>query len=364
MAEERMLLQSNEAVGWAALAADCMAYFGYPITPQNEIIEWFAKEFPKRGKIFIQSQCETGASNMLYGAAACGVRSINSTSGPGWGLMQEAISNAANAEIPFVIVLVQRGGPGAGTTNHAQMDYVSTTKGGGQGGYKTPVLAPNSPQDTYYLVQYAFHMADRLRTPVIILSDGIVGQMMEPVVLKKYEFGPLPPKDWAISGFANRKGGQRLALSCAQGWSGQPPYLSYQSFLAHLNEKWPSIIENEQKWETWNCDDAKLILVAYGYCSRVCLEAAQMARAEGLKVGLIRPITLWPFPAKIIQEKVAQGARFLVVEDSLGQMVEDVRCIVQGKAPVDLLGVLARHNPGPAGLIFPGRVLQEVKKLL
>ena len=148
MAEERMLLQSNEAVGWAALAADCMCYFGYPITPQNEIIEWFAKEFPKRGKIFIQSQCETGASNMLYGAAACGVRSINSTSGPGWGLMQEAISNAANAEIPFVIVLVQRGGPGAGTTNHAQMDYISTTKGGGQGGYKTPVLAPNSPQDT------------------------------------------------------------------------------------------------------------------------------------------------------------------------------------------------------------------------
>jgi 2-oxoglutarate ferredoxin oxidoreductase subunit alpha len=361
---ERIFVQANEAVGWGAVSADCMCFFGYPITPQNEITEWFARELPKRGKIFVQAQCETAAINMLYGAASVGVRAITSTSGPGWGLMQETMSNGANAEVPFVVVLVQRGGPGAGTTQHAQMDYNSTTKGGGQGGYKTPVLAPASVQETHDLVQYAFYLADKHRTPVIVLTDAIVGQMAEPLEVKKLDFGPLPPKDWAAIGSKYHKDGKRVGISCAQGWSGQPPYFTYQSFLEHLNKKYPFIEETEQKYETWQTDDAKLILVAYGYTARVSLEAAMMARREGLKVGVIRPITLWPFPSNIIKEKTAQKARFLVVEDSLGQMVEDVKCVVQGKTDVHFLGMLARHQPGAGGMIFPDRVLQEVKKLL
>src|SRR4030042_838791 len=343
---ERIFVQANEAVGWGAVSTDCMCFFGYPITPQNEITEWFARELPKRGKIFVQAQCETAAINMLYGAASVGVRAITSTSGPGWGLMQETMSNAANAEVPFVVVLVQRGGPGAGTTQHAQMDYTSTTKGGGQGGYKTPVLAPASVQETHDLVQYAFYLADKHRTPVIVLTDAIVGQMAEPLELKKLDFGPLPPKDWAATGSKYHKDGKRVGISCSQGWSGQPPYLTYQSFLAHLSKKYPLIEETEQKYESWQVDDAELILVAYGYTARVSLEAAIMARREGLKVGVIRPITLWPFPSKIIKEKAAQKARFLAVEDSLGQMVEDVNCFVQGKPDVHFLGVRAAPQPG------------------
>src|SRR3972149_12276761 len=204
----KLLVRGNEAVGWGALMADCAAFFGYPISPQNETIEWFAREFPKRGKVFVQSQCETGSINMLYGGAATGVRCMTSTSSPGWGLMQETMSHLANAELPCVVVLVQRGGPGQGTTRHAQMDYLSATRCGGPGGYKTIVLAPASVQETHDLMQLAFYLADKYRNLVVVLTEALTGQVSEPLELRTLDFGPLPQQDWAVLGTGQRPDGR------------------------------------------------------------------------------------------------------------------------------------------------------------
>ncbi len=361
--QEKLFVQGNEAVGWGAVAAECEAFFGYPITPQNEITEWFAREFPARGKVFVQSQSETGSINMVHGASACGVRTMTSTSGPGWGLMQEGMSNLANSELPCVIVLVQRGGPGAGTTRHAQMDYMTTTHGGGAGGYKNIVLAPASVQETYDLVQTAFHLADKYRNPVIVLSDAILGQMAEPLERRLLEFEPLPHKDWAVTGRGRHSDGKRRSISIGQGFMPNPTYPTYLSFMEGLDVKFRRMKEAEIRYETYLTEDADLILVAYGSIARVSQGAVNMARAAGLKVGLVRLITLWPFPYEAIRGLAGDAVKFLVVEDSLGQMVEDVNSAVAERSPVHFLGMLARHEPREMGMIFPDRVLEEIKRV-
>ncbi|MFH1623886.1 MAG: 3-methyl-2-oxobutanoate dehydrogenase subunit VorB [Pseudomonadota bacterium] len=358
---ERILMQGNEAVGWGALAADCKAFFGYPITPQNEIIEWFAREFPKRGRVFLQSASEIASINMLHGGAATGVRAITSTSSPGWALMQEGMSNLANAELPCVIVLVQRGW---NTTRHAQSDYTSVTRGGGYGGYKTICLAAKSGQELYDFVQIAFHLADEYRNPVVVVSDAILGQMMESVELRTLDFEPLPEKDWAIRGKGSRKDkSKRISLIC-QGMVPTPKYPNLGAFWQHYNEKVNTIKENEVRYETYQLEDAELVLVAFGYVARVCQEALLRAREKGLKVGLIRPITLWPFPEKIIREKARKRGKFLVVEDSLGQMIEDVKLAVEGQAEIYLINSLERHLPIEEGAIYPEKVLERIEELI
>ena len=361
---ERILVQGNEAIGWGAINAGCRHFFGYPITPQNEITEFFARELPEIGGEFVQSESEASSVAMLYGAAAAGVRAITSTSGAGWGLMQEGISQLANAELPCVIVNMQRGGPGQGTTRHAQMDYLSATRGGGQGGYKLIVLAPASVQECHDIVQLAFHLADRYRNPVVVLSDGILGQMAEPLETGTIKFESLPEKDWAIQGIAERNAKLRNFVSCGQGGViPLPPYTSYLAFLRKLEEKYQAMADNELRYETYRTDDAGLLLVAYGSTARVCQEAVDMARSEGISAGLLRPISLWPFPHNVIHEKATAGTDFMVVEDSLGQMVDDVRCAAEGRSQVHLLGVFARHLPTDGGMILPDRVLEEVRKV-
>jgi 2-oxoglutarate ferredoxin oxidoreductase subunit alpha len=361
---ERMFVQGNEAVGWGALYAGCDGFFGYPITPQNEVTQWFASEFPKRGRVFLQSQSEVGSINMLYGGAASGFRVMTSTSSPGWGLMQETISHCVAAELPCIIVLVQRGGPGAGSIRHAQMDYISVTRGGGQGGYKNIVLAPASVQEIHDLVQLAFYLADKYRNPTIVLADGILGQVSESVDVKTIDFGPLNEKDWALRGIGKQKDGKCRLINSAAGVLPVPPYPNYISWLRHMDEKYKQMEADELRYETYKAEDAELILIAYGYTARVSKETVNMARLQGLKVGLIRPITAWPFPYDIIREKAIGGCKFLVVEDSLGLLMEDVKIAVESRADVGLVSILDRHLPTDGGMIMPGRVFEEVKRLI
>lgn len=358
---EKILAMGNEAIGWGALMAGCECFFGYPITPQNEITEWFAREYPKRGKVFVQSHSETGSINMLFGAVACGVRAMTSTASQGWSLMLETFSHMVNTELPGVVVVVQRGGPGMGTTQHSQMDYYSV-KGGGHGGYKNIVLAPYSVQEAHDLVQLAFYLADKYRNPVVVLMDAIIGQMRESLEIKALDFGPVPEKDWALRGKENQKDGKRRLLVTTSGHA-TIPYPTYLDLLRHLEEKFHRM-KQEVRYESYLLEDAELVVVAYGYPARVAEEAVGMARGEGIKAGLLRPITLWPFPSEPIRNKAWEGAKFLVVEDSLGLMVEDVESAVQGRAEVYLLNSLSRHLPTATGMILPDRVLEKIKELV
>lgn len=358
---ERMFIEGNIAVGWGAASAGCQAFFGYPITPQNEITEWFAREFPKMGRIFTQSQSELGSINLVYGAAAAGVRAMTSTSGPGWSLMQETMSDMANAELPCVVVDVQRGGPGGGPIRHAQQDYFQCTRGGGHGDYRNIVLAPASSQESCDLVQLAFYLADKYRNPVVVMTDAIIGRLRETVEVEKIEFGPLPDKDWAVKGKARHKDGKRRIVD----HSGDllQRYPSYRALLQRLEQKMKQMQESELRYEDYKMEDASLILVAYGYTARVAKEAVNMARAEGIKAGLIRLITAWPFPYQVIREKACQGSKFLVVEDSLGQVIEDVRFAVEGRAEVHLVSILDRHIPTDGGMILPDKVFDKIKEI-
>ena len=355
---QRILAEGNEAVAWGALSAGCKCFFGYPITPQNEIMELLARELPKRNGIFVQSQCETATINMLYGAAAAGVRAMTSTASPGWALMQEGMSDLAAANLPCVVVLLQRVGPGVQRVEHAQMDYNSVTKGG-VGGYKNIVLAPASVQETHDLVQLAFHLADKYRHPVVVLTEGLLGHIMEPLGIKTLNYGSLPEKDWAVTGGLHNDGKTReIGPSYHPLKDG-----TYVDYIKKFGEKYRAM-ESEVRYEGYMIEGAKVILVAYGYCARVAAEAVDMARIAGLKAGLLRPITLWPFPYKAIQDKAAQGCKFLAVEDSLGQMVDDVKMGVEGKSEVYLADVTFRHLPSEEGIILPGRLLEEIRRLM
>lgn len=367
---ERVLLQGNEALARGAALAGCDAFFGYPITPANEVCEWFAEEYVAgRVKLFIQSPSETASINLLYGAAAIGVRAMTATSGPGWGLMQETISHAAAARLPIVIVQVQRGAPGQGTIRHGQLDYLSATRGGGQGGYKTIVIAPYSVQENCDLVQLAFHLADKHRNPAVVLSDAVIGQMVEPVEIRLLDFGPLPSKEeWALTGTRHRKDGTRRHIFSGPGTipslDMRPQVLDYVQQMEMLDKKWQEIAASEVRCENYHVDDARVVLVAIGYTARVAKEAVHLCRAQGLAVGLIRPITVWPFPYEVIKEKATQGCDFLVVEDNLGQMLEDVKLAVEGRAKIHFVGLLSRHARMGEGVILPGKVVDEIKKIL
>ncbi|MBI4595663.1 MAG: 3-methyl-2-oxobutanoate dehydrogenase subunit VorB [Candidatus Tectomicrobia bacterium] len=358
------LFQGNEAIGVGAINAGCSGFFGYPITPQNEITEWFAQELPGRGGVFVQSQCETGSINMLYGASATGARCITSTSSPGWGLMQETISHMVNAQLPCVIVLVQRAGPGQGTTQQGQMDYLSATRGGGQGGYKNIVLAPASVQENCDLVQLAFYLADKYRNPVIVLTDAIIGQMAEPLEIRSIDFGPLPKKEWALTGTKYRSNGRPSFISCSEGAIPSESHPTYLALIENLSRKYQAMTNEEVRVESYLMEETELVLVAYGYTARVCKAAVKAARKEGIKAGLLRPITLWPFPEKPLAELASQGKRFLVVEDSLGQLVDDVRLAGVDRRVIHFLGVLARHSPTSEGMILPKRVLEEIMRII
>jgi 2-oxoglutarate ferredoxin oxidoreductase subunit alpha len=353
---ETVLISGLEAIGWGAIHAGCQAYFGYPITPQSEIPEFMSREMPKLGRLFLQTECELAASGMVYGAAMTGARAMTSTSGPGFSLMQEFISFGTSFECPAVMVNVVRGGPGTGGITAAQTDYHQATKGGGHGGYHCIVLAPASVQECFDLTQLAFHLADKYRIVTIVLTEAAVGQSLEPVELRTLDFGPIPEKDWAVRGRFQR-GGKKQPMPLAK------TYISYVGFHQEQIEKYQRIKDSETRYRAYQVEDAQLLLVAYGYVARMAQEAVSMARAQGLRVGLLRPITLWPFPGEAIKEAALRIGKVLVVEDSSGLMVEDVDLAVLGQVPVHLLGCWGRHIPTAGGLIYAERILEEVKSL-
>jgi len=327
---ERILMSGNEALSEAAIIAGLDAYFGYPITPQNEIPAYMARRMPEMGKVFIQSESELAAINMVFGASATGKRAMTSSSSPGISLMQEGMSYLAGAELPAVVVNVMRGGPGLGNISPAQGDYFQATRGGGHGDYRTIVLGPSGVQELVDCMPLAFDLADQYRMTVLILADGILGQMMEPVVLDKKPQRKLPPKDWALTGARDR--GQNIVRSL---WlaDGALEKLNYK-----LQAKYKQVQQNEVLCEQYKIDDAQIVVVAYGIAARIVRSVVDMARAAGIKAGWIRPITLWPFPTEQISRAADKMRIFLVVELSCGQMVDDVKLAVSGKAPVVFYG--------------------------
>jgi 2-oxoglutarate/2-oxoacid ferredoxin oxidoreductase subunit alpha len=327
---KRILMCGNEALAEAAIIAGVDAYFGYPITPQNEIPTYMSKRMPEEGLVFVQSESELAAINMVFGAAATGKRAMTTSSSPGISLMQEGISYLAGAELPAVIVNVMRGGPGLGNIAPSQSDYFQATKGGGHGDYHPIVLAPASAQEMADCMPLAFDLADQYRTPVMILADGLLGQMMEPVLLEKKPGRNLPPKDWALTGAKNRSQNIVRSLWLKDG--------VLEELNRRMQARYAQIAKNEVLSEQYEVDDADIILVAYGISARIVRSAVTKARKEGIKVGWIRPITLWPFPYEQINQAADDWKIFLTVELSCGQMVEDVKLAVNGKAPVLFFG--------------------------
>ena len=334
----RVLMKGNEAIAEAAIAAGCDAYFGYPITPQAELLEWMAKRMPEEGRVFVQAESELAAINMALGAAATGARVLVSSSSPGISLMAEAMSYMAGSRLPVVLVNVMRGGPGLGSIGAAQGDYFQATKGHGHGDYRTPVLAPSSIGEAIELVGDAFVLAEKYRTPVFLLADGILGQAMEPVV-PQFPTVDRVPADWIIEGAEDRA--PRVVRSLHL----QPEALEQANDV--LQATYARIVATEQRWATEEADDADILLVAYGTAARIARTAIERAREVGLKAGLFRPITLWPFPVEALRSVAAGKRAILVVELSAGQMVEDVRLAIEGAVPVLFHGRTGGMVPSP-----------------
>lgn len=335
----KVLITGNEALAESAIRAGCKRYFGYPITPQNEIPEYMSRRMPEVGGTFVQAESELAAINMVYGAVATGERAMTSSSSPGVSLMQESLSYLAAAELPAVVVNMQRGGPGLGNISASQADYFQAVKGGGHGDYHLLVYAPATIQEIVDLTVRAFDKADEYRTPVMILGDGVLGQMMEPI-----EFPEIKPavieKPWALTGAKNRPARVIRSLYMLPGEEGELEQLNYR-----LRAKYKRMAEREVLCETVLTDDADLVVVAFGTSARIAKSAISLARAEGIKAGLVRPITLFPFPEKIIQSIAAKARQILVVEMNMGQMLEDVRLAAKSLAPVSFFG-----RPGGAVL--------------
>ena len=344
---EVTLLKGNEAIAHAAIRCGVDGYFGYPITPQSEVIETLALEKPweTTGMVVLQAESEVASINMVYGAAAAGKRAMTSSSSPGVALMQEGIAYMAGAELPGVIVNVQRGGPGLGTIQPSQSDYFQATRGGGNGDYYIIVLAPNSVQEMADFVDLAFNLAFKYRIPAMILSDGVIGQMMEKVVLPPFK--PRRTDDeimkecpWATFG---RIGGRKPNIITSLEL--QPEAMELRNI--HLQEKYAAIREAEVRYETQQCEDADYLIVAFGSAARIAQKAIEIARAQGVRVGLFRPITLWPFPSSQVAA-VAKGKKgILVAEINAGQMVEDVRLAINGNVRVEYFGRLGGIVPEP-----------------
>ncbi len=334
----RVLMKGNEAIAEAAIQAGCDAYFGYPITPQAELLEWMARRMPEVGRVFIQAESELGAINMALGAAAAGARVLVSSSSPGISLMAEAMSYMAGSEVPMVLINVMRGGPGLGSIQPSQSDYFQATKGHGHGDYRVPVLAPASIGEAMELVATAFELAERYRTPAMLLADGILGQAMEPVELR-FRTPERLDTPWALTGADGRSPRVIRSLNL------EPEALEEHNL--HLQEKYHAIAEREVRWDGERLEDADLVIVAYGTAARVARTAITRARATGLRAGLFRPITLWPFPADELASLAERVRGMLVVELSAGQMVEDVRLAVEGRVPVAFDGRMGGMVPSP-----------------
>ena len=325
----KVLMKGNEALAEGALLAGCRAFFGYPITPSSEIAEYMARKMPKMGRTFLQAESELAAINMVYGAAATGNRVMTASSGPGISLKQEGISFLAEAELPSLIVNISRGGPGLGGIQPAQSDYFQATRGGGHGDYHIIVLAPSGVQEMMDFAMQGFDLADHYRIPVMIMAEGTLGQMMEPIIVRE-PVTDLPPKPWATTGCKGRKPNIINTLHLS------PEFLEERNL--HLQHKYKLIQEREAKAETFMVEDADLVVAAFGLMSRIAKRAVMDARQKGIKVGLIRPVTLWPFPEKAFQEAAEHVSKFLSVEISMGQMVEDIRLAVNGRVPVEFYG--------------------------
>ncbi len=342
---KKILIKGNDAIGAAAIAAQCDAYFGYPITPQNELTAYMSKFMLDEKRVFVQAEAEVSAINMVFGASAAGKRVMTSSSSPGISLKQEGISYIAGARLPCVIVNMQRGGPGLGNIRASQSDYFQATKGGGHGDYKLIVLAPSTVQECYDYTMMAFDYSDKYRVPAMILGDGIVGQMMEPIELKPYKKPKLPAKDWAVTG----KEGRKMNLVRSLYLHPAPALKDHNIVLQDTYKKMKQEITQHEEIET---EDAELIVVSWGITARIAKSAIKLARKDGIKVGMIRPITLFPFPEKAIS-KIAQKdstKQFLVMEMNFGQMLEDVKLAVNGKKPVKFYGWGGGWYPTPEEL--------------
>ncbi len=328
---DRVLMTGNDAVGEGAVRAGCMAYFGYPITPQNELTEYMACHMPAHGRVFIQAESELAAINMAFGAAAAGRRAMTSSSSPGISLKMEGISYLAGCELPAVIVNVQRGGPGLGNIAPSQADYFQAVKGGGHGDYRLIVFAPESVQEMHDLTVRAFDVAFRYRNPVMILTDGRLGQMMEPLRLAPLRPPRTQEPDWALTGARGRPPRMIRSLLLGDG--------ELEEHNNKLQAKYSRAQAGEVDYEELCADDAEYLIVAYGTCARIARAAVATARTRGCRAGLLRPITLWPFPSHALAQRCAKGVRaVLTVEMSAGQMVEDVRLAVNGRVPVAFTG--------------------------
>ncbi len=326
---KKVLMKGNEAIAEGALTAGCIAFFGYPITPSSEIAEYMARKFPLQGGTFVQAESELAAINMVYGGASTGFRVMTATSGPGISLKSEGISFLAEAELPCLIVNISRGGPGLGGIQPAQSDYWQATRGGGHGDFQIMVLAPSSVQEMLDFAMEAFDLADKYRIPVMLMAEGTLGQMMEPVIPRE-KVTQFIEKPWAINGCKGRKPNIVNTLHLS------PEFLEERNHV--LGDKYKVIKANEQRAETYWTEDADLVVVAFGLMSRIVKKAVMEVRKQGHKVGLIRPITLWPFPVEHVKKAAETAKMFLAVEISMGQMVDDVRLAVNGKAPVEFYG--------------------------
>lgn len=339
----KVLIKGNEAIAEAAIRSGCKLFFGYPITPSTEIVEYLSKHLPNAGGTVLQGEDEVASINMCYGAATTGARVMTASSSPGMSLKQEGLSYLAATELPVVVVNINRTGPGLGGLGPAQSDYFQATKGGGHGDYRLIVLAPSKGQEMYDYTMEAFDLADKYRNPVLILADGFLGQMMEPVEIKDRPEISLPPKDWAVGGCRGRAK-RKIASYALTNEAGEEHCLQYET-------KYSAIRETEQRWESFCTDDAEYLLVGYGTCSRIAKSVVLNARRQGIKMGLIRPITLWPFPDKAFSNLKTKIKGIVTVELNAGQMIEDVRLAVECRVPVHLCRRQGGHMPSESEIL-------------
>jgi len=350
---EKVLMKGNEAIAEAAIRAGCRHYFGYPITPQNEIAAYMSRQMPKVDGVFLQAESEIGAVHMVIGASAVGRRTMTTSSSPGFSLKTEGLSFLAGCDLPAVVANIQRGGPGIGTIQPSQADYFQSVKGGGHGDYKMVTYGPSTIQEAYDLTAHAFDVADKYRVTCCVLSDGLLGQMMEPVDLSTVQdTSASVEKPWAATGMRKQRG----------------PHLINSLFL-HAEEleaavegrykRYEIIEQNEPMWENFHTDDAEVVIVSYGAAARAARNAVRAARAEGLRIGMLRPITLWPFPVAALQALVPQVKGFISSEMSMGQMVEDVKLAINCAKPVQMCNRTGGVVPAPADILASAKAMLE-----